>query len=179
MNSSHSGEVSSPVRVTVKWFNVVKGFGFVSPEDGSEDIFLHLTILKEAGRDRVSPGASLEVEVASGEKGLQVSRVLSVDESTSAPETFSPKRRRSDKSMSNGDEAPAGDYVRGVVKWFSGSKGYGFVSPDGADSVDVFLHMVTLRKSGINELAPGQNIEFCYTDGPKGKQATGVRLVGD
>ena len=70
---------------SVKWFNPEKGFGFVAMGDGSGDAFLHCAVLQRAGFDSVSEGASLEVRVGPGQKGLQVTEVVSVDQSTAAP----------------------------------------------------------------------------------------------
>ena len=70
---------------TVKWFNPEKGFGFVALSDGSGDAFLHANTLNSAGHAAVSPGASLRVRIGQGQKGRQVSEVISVDESTATP----------------------------------------------------------------------------------------------
>ena len=48
---------STRIRGTVKWFNVVRGYGFVSPEDGSSDVFLHMTVLRQAGYEQLPPGS--------------------------------------------------------------------------------------------------------------------------
>ena len=66
------------MRATVKWFNSAKGFGFVTPADGSAEAFLHLSALKQAGYESIGEGASVTVEVGSGAKGRQVLRVLEV-----------------------------------------------------------------------------------------------------
>ena len=78
---------SVEIRGAVKWFNVVKGYGFLTPEDGSPDVFLHLTVLRQAGYERVPPGAMVRCEAVRGAKGMQVLRVLDVDTSTAIPET--------------------------------------------------------------------------------------------
>ena len=67
---------SVEIRGAVKWFNVVKGYGFLTPEDGSPDVFLHLTVLRQAGYERVPPGAMVRCEAVRGAKGMQVLRVL-------------------------------------------------------------------------------------------------------
>src|SRR3546814_20665344 len=68
----------------VKWFNAVKGFGFVSPDDNSGDIFLHLSCLRQAGYESVEEGTTVFLEVAKRPKCMQAIRVLSVDTSTDA-----------------------------------------------------------------------------------------------
>jgi len=61
----------------------------------------------------------------------------------------------------------------GTVKWFSDSKGYGFITPaDG--SADVFVHFSGIAGSGFKTLAEGSKVEFEPTEGPKGLQATNV-----
>ena len=77
---------TTQVRGTIKWFNVVRGYGFVSPEDGSADVFLHMTVLRQAGYDKISPGSTIECEAVQGAKGMQVLSILSVDTSTAIEE---------------------------------------------------------------------------------------------
>lgn len=61
----------------------------------------------------------------------------------------------------------------GTVKWFNNSKGYGFISPtDG--SPEVFVHFSTIETEGYKTLNEGQNVEFEFTQGPKGMQASRV-----
>src|SRR5262245_50349702 len=71
----------APIRATVKWFNTAKGFGFVTPADGSPEAFLHLSALKQAGFESVGEGAGMVVEIGQSPKGRQVVRVIEVDNS--------------------------------------------------------------------------------------------------
>ncbi len=66
--------------------------------------------------------------------------------------------------------------VRGSVKWFNDSKGYGFVSKEDG-SGDVFVHHSAIQGEGFKSLSEGQLVEFDVTDGPKGPQAANVRKV--
>lgn len=66
--------------------------------------------------------------------------------------------------------------MRGTVKWFNATKGFGFIAPDGGEK-DVFVHKSQLDKSGIFELADRQKIEFDLIEGKKGKEAANIRLL--
>jgi CspA family cold shock protein len=70
---------------TVKWFNPEKGFGFAELSDGSGDAFLHIRAVESAGHTELEPGTKLSVRVAMGQRGPQVTEVLSVDTSTAQP----------------------------------------------------------------------------------------------
>jgi cold shock protein len=177
-----SGE-GAPVRATVKWFNTAKGFGFVTPEDGSPEAFLHLSALKQAGFESVGEGAGMVVEIGQSPKGRQVLRVIEVDNSMArAP---APRMRPGPGPggpMGGGmGDAPlsmegAVD-VDGVVKWFSSLKGYGFVSPNDGGK-DVFVHITILRNAGVETLMPGQPVRMKVVTARKGPEAVGVQITG-
>ena len=60
---------------TVKWFNDEKGYGFISPDDGSEDVFVHYTGIEGSGFKSLEEGAKVTYEVTQGQKGLQAESV--------------------------------------------------------------------------------------------------------
>jgi len=62
--------------------------------------------------------------------------------------------------------------ITGTVKWFNGSKGYGFISREGGP--DVFVHFSAIQADGYRNLQEGQKVEFNVENGPKGLQATNV-----
>ncbi len=63
--------------------------------------------------------------------------------------------------------------VKGSVKWFNESKGFGFITPDNGDK-DVFVHFSAIQSSGFKTLTEGQSVEFEITDGVKGPSAVNV-----
>ena len=64
------------------------------------------------------------------------------------------------------------DRIIGTVKWFNGSKGYGFISRE--DGPDVFVHFSAIMSDGYRNLMEGQKVEFTIENGPKGLQAANV-----
>ena len=67
------------------------------------------------------------------------------------------------------------DRIVGTVKWFNGSKGYGFLTREGGP--DVFVHFSAIQGEGFKNLEEGQKVEFTVEQGPKGPQASNVTLI--
>ena len=114
-------------------------------------------------------GATIRCEVVKDATGLKAMKVLAIDNSSA----FS---SGSDLVVAQ-EAAPPGPLDRGTVKWFDRSKGYGFVSPVNG-SGDIFVHMETLRKSGIAALNEGEQLCLSVIEGPKGKHAVWVARPG-
>jgi len=62
---------------------------------------------------------------------------------------------------------------KGVVKWFNGSKGFGFIKRENGE--DIFVHYSAIEGDGYKSLEEGESVEFEVAEGPKGLQATSVR----
>jgi CspA family cold shock protein len=174
---------TGPIReAKVKWFNSEKGFGFVQMTDGSGEVFLHSSVLRRAGHDAVSEGATLEVRTGQGQKGLQVSEVLSVDESTAAPSAPRGAGGGGPRS-SYGGGGPRGGAgggpvigeVTGTVKWFNTVMGFGFIQSDQGGK-DIFIHISTLERAGLKSLNEGQSVRVQVRQGAKGPEAAEISL---
>jgi len=169
------------VDATVKWFNSTKGFGFVTPVDGSGDAFLHVSVVEAAGMTEVPEGATMSCEIGSSQKGRQVGRIISVDSSTaasSAPRAPRPMTGGAPRAPRMDRDAPMGDSteMEGTVKWYSIEKGFGFVAaPDGGK--DIFVHSNTLKRAQIATLQPEQAVRMTVVPTQKGREATSIELV--
>jgi CspA family cold shock protein len=64
---------------TVKWFNESKGFGFITPEDGGKDLFVHFSAIQNQGFKTLAEGQRVSFEVTTGPKGLQASNIKTAD----------------------------------------------------------------------------------------------------
>jgi len=63
---------------TVKWFNPIKGFGFIQPEDGSKDAFVHISAVERAGLTSLNEGQKVSFELQSGQNGKSSAENLSI-----------------------------------------------------------------------------------------------------
>ncbi len=151
------------VNATVKWFNPTKGFGFVAFDDGSADAFLHISVVERSGFGGVAEGATVVCDLSEGDKGLQVSALHDVI----------PAAGGGGVDMGGPDMA---EEVEGVVKFFNGAKGFGFVAPDGGGK-DVYVGTMALERSGIGDLVSGQRVRLNTRMGKKGPMADRVELI--
>ena len=149
----------------VKWFDPVKGFGFVVADEGGPDILLHANVLRNFGQSSIAEGSSVDVHVQQTDRGEQVVEILTVK--PPVVDTVSALADFADLELGEIESYPL---LPARVKWFDKGKGFGFANAFGSDE-DVFLHVEVLRRSGLSELQPGEAISMRTIDGERGKLA--------
>ena len=172
-------------RGVVKFFNGAKGFGFIAPDDGVADIFVHVSAVERSGLAGLNEGDQVNYEVeADRRSGKPAAIDLEVTGSSPvprAPRSGPPRsfdRRGGDGAGRGGPAAResvgAGS---GVVKWFNPTKGFGFIQPNGGGQ-DVFVHISAVERAGLSSLAEGQSISYdLEQDRRSGKSsATNLRV---
>ncbi|MGJ7038153.1 CspA family cold shock protein [Shinella sp. BE166] len=151
----------------IKWFDVAKGFGFIVPDNGMQDVLLHVTCLRRDGYQTVLEGTRVVALIQKRDRGYQAFRILSMDQSTAVhPSQMPPVKTHVQVTPSSGLE-------RVLVKWFNRTKGFGFLTR-GEGTEDIFIHMETLRRFGLTELRPGQVVLVRFGDGEKGLMAAEI-----
>lgn len=163
MSDLYSSRGGERISATVKWFNPIKGFGFVQPSNGLADAFVHISVLEAAGQKDLHDGVELECEIEQGPRGSMVSVIHSVATGTAeAPVASDP-------------DAPA---LAGIVKFFDPNKGYGFITPDG-EGQDVFVSGRVVAQSGLQMLDAGSRVRVTTRSGEKGPLAVTVELIDE
>ena len=156
---------------TVSWYDGDKGFGFITPESGGPDVFVHVRELA-AGLPELGEGDRVTYDVVVSEKGPQARDVRLARCSTprSAPATSTARARSSQLQRS---EVPARG-GEGVVARYDAERGFGFIAPD-AGGADLFVHVSVIR--GADALHQGDRVRYQVRQSDRGPQADRVERV--
>jgi CspA family cold shock protein len=179
---------------TVKWFNTAKGFGFIQPDEGGPDVFVHASAVEQAGLHGLNDGDQVQFELEQDRR----SGKLSAGQLVVTGQGAAPARRgggfdRGDRGGFGGGRGggfggerglgrqpgePAGS-GSGTVKWFNPTKGFGFIQPEGGGE-DVFVHISAVEQAGLRGLNEGQLVAYdLEQDRRSGKtSASNLRVMG-
>ena len=152
----------------VKWFDPVKGFGFVVAEGGGPDILLHVNVLRNFGQSSVADGAAIDISIQQTDRGVQATEVFSI-----RPPIAEAEPPLADIAELDATDIAATPMEPARVKWFDKTKGFGFANVFGK-SEDVFLHVEGLRRSGLSDLQPGEALAVRVIDGKRGRMAAEI-----
>ena len=149
---------------TVKWFNAQKGFGFITPGGGGEDLFVHQSAIQATGFRTLSEGESVEYTVTNDEGKEKAVDVKSLGGGTKGDGRSGGGRggRQQPRKWPDGVDPSEGKQI-GAVKWFNSEKGYGFIAPAAAGE-DLFVHQSAINASGFRSLMEGEEVEFKVVD---------------
>jgi CspA family cold shock protein len=160
---------------TVKFYNAGKGFGFIAPDGGRDDVFVHATALERAGIRELNEGDLVSFEVEEDRRSGKVSatnlQVTGTGAGSSGRSSQRPRddygsqgsyRPQRDDQRSSGAGRGAGQAAgsgRGTVKWFNATKGFGFIGLESGGE-DVFVHISAVERAGLRDLREGQVVSF-------------------
>lgn len=152
--ADHAADAPLGVLGTVSWYEPAKGYGFIAPDDGGAEIFLHSSAIVPGGV--VSEGQRVAFLVVPGEKGPQADHLLPLG--ADAAQALEP------------------DGADGTVSWYDDDKGFGFIVPEDGGP-DIFVHARALADE-LTELLDGDRVNYDVVMSDKGPQARDVRLAG-
>jgi CspA family cold shock protein len=192
---------------TVKWFNTAKGFGFIQPDDGGSDVFVHISAVEQAGLRGLNEGDQVQFEMEQDRRSGKLSAgQLVVTGQGAAPSRGGGGGGGYDRPRGGGfgggggggfDRPRSGGFGgggggggggrggdaagsgAGTVKWFNPTKGFGFIQPDDGGQ-DVFVHISAVEQAGLRGLNEGQTVAYdLEQDRRSGKtSATNLKVTG-
>ncbi|MBO0609858.1 cold-shock protein [Myceligenerans salitolerans] len=154
VTGDRTADAPTGVLGTVAWYEPAKGYGFVTPDDGRVEIFVHSSAIVTGGV--ISEGQRVAFLVVDGEKGQQADHLLPLGAQAAR-------------------HAVPADGADGTVSWYDDTKGFGFVAPDSGGE-DIFVHVRALGP-GLTGLSEGERVTYDVVEGDRGPNARNVQLV--
>ncbi len=151
----------------VKWFDQVRGFGFVVSDEGGSDILLHANVLRNYGQSSVVQGAEIILMAKKTERGVQATEVMEIITSETSEDPVL------DDLLDSGIDYMSLPLEPARVKWFDKTKGFGFANVFGR-SADVFVHVEVLRRGGFSDLQSGEAVGLRIIESDRGQLAADV-----
>ncbi|QTE27945.1 cold-shock protein [Pengzhenrongella sicca] len=139
---------------TVAWYEPAKGYGFITPDGGGAEIFVHSSAI--VGGGVIADGQRVAFLVADGDKGPQADHLLPLGAQAT-------------------QQAGTSDGADGTVSWYDGDKGFGFIAPE-SGGPDVFVHVRALT-GGLTELQEGDRVTYDVVESERGPHARDVALT--
>ncbi len=169
--ATHQAAPSDGADGTVSWYDIDKGFGFITPDSGGPDVFVHVRALAD-GLPELDEGDRVTYDIVSSERGPQARDVRLARRSTSrGGPPPSPSRTHSRERERSTVPARGG---QGVVARYDAERGFGFISAD-AGGPDLFVHVSVIR--GGEELREGDRVRYQVRQSDRGPQADRVERI--
>ncbi|MGF1549627.1 MAG: cold-shock protein [Sphingomonadaceae bacterium] len=146
----------------VKFFNPQKGFGFITRDDGGDDVFVHISAVERAGLSGLAEGQPLEFTLVERNGRISASDLKIEGEPLPIPER--PQREGGHQRQLTGEKA------QGTVKFFNPMKGFGFIQRDDGQP-DAFVHISAVERAGLPALNEGDRLSFELEVDRRGKTA--------
>jgi CspA family cold shock protein len=153
---------------TVKFFNPSKGFGFVSRDDGGDDVFVHISAVEAAGLEGLASGQPVGFTLV--DRNGKISAIdLKIEGEPMPLDTPAPRRDDAPRGA-RGRRQLTGERTTGTVKFFNGTKGFGFIARDDGQA-DAFVHISAVQRAGMVGLEEGDRLAFDIEVDDRGKFA--------
>jgi len=173
---------------TVKWFNSQKGFGFITPESGGDDLFVHQSAIQSTGFRTLNETETVEFDVIDEDGKEKAINVVAKGGGTGGGKGGGRGGgKAAPRKWPEGVDPSDGKQI-GAVKWFNSEKGFGFIAPASAGE-DLFVHQSAIHAPGFRSLMEGEEVEFKVVEergkmkaievtGPKGDFVQGAPRQG-
>lgn len=155
----------------VKWFDKVKGYGFVVPDSFDGDILIRSALLEPFGHRTVTEGARISCEAVDSPNGRKAVAITALEAQACSENILHREQKRGILSHVDMSQVPEG-FFQAAVKWYNRANGYGFLVHE---NEDVFIHSETLRAGGIREIQVAEIVFVRIAKTEKGAIAVEIK----